>query len=266
MNSYENCVYQVGIESSLPIIEKFYRPERWTREQILEEHQFTLALKNLDISVVAPIQNATGETLHQFNRFQFALYQRQGRHAPSLGNFDTLLSLGRTLGRIHAIGKEKVFSHRPDINIKTFGYQSTEYLLQNQFIPQILLAAYSSLTSDLLTICSERIKIPYQKNRLHGDCHLGNILWREDTAHFVYFDDARNGPAIQDLWMLLSGDRQQQTEQMSELLEGYNEFCEFDLRELTLIETLRSLRIIHYSAWLARRWQDPDFPKYFPCD
>ena len=264
LNSYENRVYQVGIESSQPIIVKFYRPERWTNEQILEEHQYTLALKDLDISVVAPMTHDAGETLHHFDQFRFALYERQGGHAPNLDNLDTLLSLGRTLGRMHALGKEKIFTHRLDINLDTFGYQSVEFLLQNNFIPDSLKNAYTSLTADLLNICAEQMRIPYQKIRLHGDCHPGNILWRHDTAHFVDFDDARNGPAIQDLWMLLSGERQQQIEQLSEILEGYNEFCDFNLRELPLIESLRSLRIIHYSAWLARRWQDPAFPKFFP--
>jgi Ser/Thr protein kinase RdoA (MazF antagonist) len=264
LNSYENRVYQVGIESSQPIIVKFYRPERWTNEQILEEHQYTLALKDLDISVVAPMINEAGETLHHFDQFRFALYERQGGHAPNLDNLDTLLSLGRTLGRMHALGKEKIFTHRLDINLDTFGHQSVEFVLQNRFIPDSLKNAYTSLTADLLKICAEQMRMPYQKIRLHGDCHPGNILWRHDTAHFVDFDDARNGPAIQDLWMLLSGERQQQIEQLSEILEGYNEFCDFNLRELPLIESLRSLRIIHYSAWLARRWQDPAFPKFFP--
>jgi Ser/Thr protein kinase RdoA (MazF antagonist) len=264
LNSYENRVYQVGIESSQPIIVKFYRPERWSDEQILEEHQFTLALQDLDISVVAPMVDPDGKTLHQFEQFRFALYLRQGGHAPNLDDMDTLLSLGRTLGRIHALGQAKTFSYRPEITLQTFGTDSAEFLLAHQFIPDSLQKAYSSLVEDLLKTCKEKMQIPYNKIRLHGDCHPGNILWRNDVAHFVDFDDARNGPAIQDLWMLLSGERQQQTEQLSEILEGYREFCDFDLRELPLIESLRSLRIIHYSAWLARRWQDPAFPKFFP--
>jgi Ser/Thr protein kinase RdoA (MazF antagonist) len=264
LNSYENRVYQVGIESSQPIIVKFYRPERWSDEQILEEHQFTLALQDLDISVVAPMVDPDGKTLHHFEQFRFALYLRQGGHAPNLDDMDTLLSLGRTLGRIHALGQAKTFTYRPEITLQTFGTDSAEFLLANQFIPESLQKAYSSLVEDLLKTCKEKMQIPYNKIRLHGDCHPGNILWRNDVAHFVDFDDARNGPAIQDLWMLLSGERQQQTEQLSEILEGYREFCDFDLRELPLIESLRSLRIIHYSAWLARRWQDPAFPKFFP--
>jgi len=264
LNSYENRVYQVGIESAQPIIVKFYRPERWTDEQILEEHQFTLALQDLEISVVAPSVDAEGKTLHQYEQFRFALYPRQGGHAPNLDDMDTLLSLGSSLGRIHALGKAKPFEYRPEITLQTFGLDSVEFLLSNQFIPDSLQKAYSSLVDDLLKTCNEKMQIPYERIRLHGDCHPGNILWRHDTAHFVDFDDARNGPAIQDLWMLLSGERQQQTEQLSEILEGYREFCDFDLRELPLIESLRSLRIIHYSAWLARRWQDPAFPKFFP--
>lgn len=264
LNSYENRVYQVGLESAQPVIAKFYRPERWSNEQILEEHRFTLALQELDISVVAPVVDPNGNSLQQFEQFRFALYPRQGGHAPNLDDMDTLLSLGRTIGRIHALGKEKSFTHRPEITLQTFGLDSVDYLITHHFIPENLQKAYTSLTKDLLNACKEKMQIPYNKIGLHGDCHPGNILWRNDTAHFVDFDDARNGPAIQDLWMLLSGERQQQTEQLGEILEGYREFCDFDLRELPLIECLRSLRIIHYSAWLARRWHDPAFPKFFP--
>lgn len=265
LNSYENRVYQVGIEGSSPLIAKFYRPERWTTEQIIEEHEFTQALKDLEISVVPPMLDDEGKSLREFAGFRFSLYLRQGGHAPNLDDFDALLSLGRTLGRIHALGKARLFTHRPTLNIQSFARDSYDYLLANDFIPSGLKIAYQTLGADLISRCEAVFsRVKYTPIRLHGDCHPGNILWRDDAAHFVDFDDARNGPAIQDLWMLLSGDREQQTAQLSEVLDGYQEFCDFDFAELPLIEALRTLRIMHYSAWLARRWTDPAFPHHFP--
>lgn len=265
LNSYENRVYQVGIEGQSPLIAKFYRPERWSNEQIIEEHEFTAALLDLEISVVPPLANEAGATLREFQGFRYALYARQGGHAPNLDDFDALLSLGRTLGRMHALGKARLFEHRPALDIASFGEDSYRFLLANDFIPASLHESYKTLGSDLINRCKAIFaRVKYRPIRLHGDCHPGNILWREDVPHFVDFDDARNGPAVQDLWMLLSGEREQQTAQLSEVLEGYREFCDFDLAELQLIEALRTLRIMHYSAWLARRWSDPAFPKHFP--
>jgi Ser/Thr protein kinase RdoA (MazF antagonist) len=265
LNSYENRVYQIGIEGSSPLIAKFYRPERWTTEQIIEEHEFTQALKDLEISVVPPIIDDAGKSLHEFQGFRFALYPRQGGHAPNLDDFDALVSLGRSLGRIHALGKARLFTHRPSLNLQSFARDSYDYLLTNEFIPSSLINAYKTLGADLISRCETIFsRVHYTPIRLHGDCHPGNILWREEVPHFVDFDDARNGPAIQDLWMLLSGEREQQTAQLSEVLDGYQEFCDFDFAELPLIEALRTLRIMHYSAWLARRWTDPAFPRHFP--
>lgn len=264
LNSYENRVFQVGIEEGTPIIAKFYRPERWSSEQILEEHRFSQELKDTDLSVVAPLQ-FSNTSLFEYQGFQFSLYTRQGGQAPELDNFDNLLVLGRTLGRMHQVARSSQFQHRPELSIDSFGEQSRDFLLSHNFIPQSLIEAYDTLTADLLKHCRilfERTE--YEVIRCHGDCHIGNILWRDDTAHFVDFDDARTAPAIQDLWMLLSGDRANQTAQISELLEGYREFCDFNAAELNLIEALRTLRLMHYSAWLARRWQDPAFPMHFP--
>ncbi|WP_286876419.1 serine/threonine protein kinase, partial [Marinimicrobium sp. UBA4509] len=265
LNSYENRVYQVGMEEGPPLIAKFYRPERWSDAQIQEEHDFTRDLLDLEVSVVPPLPDVEGHTLREYQGFRFALYPRQGGHAPNLDDFDQLLTLGRVLGRIHALGEARPFAHRPTLDVQSFAVDSYEFLLSESFIPESLRPSYETLGADLIHRL-ERIfaDAEYTPIRLHGDCHPGNILWRDDAPHFVDFDDARNGPAVQDLWMLLSGEREQQTAQLSEIVEGYQEFCDFNFAELNLIEALRSLRIMNYSAWLARRWQDPAFPKSFP--
>jgi Ser/Thr protein kinase RdoA (MazF antagonist) len=264
LNSYENRVYQVGIEDSTPLIAKFYRPERWSRAQILEEHAFSLELQQAEISVVAPLVNEENVTLHTYDDFQFALFPRRGGYPPELDNLDNLLVLGRTLGRIHAIGKTAPFAARPSISVQRMLGDSREFLLEG-FIPQGLMPAYTSLTADLQQITNSVYSEVEADDliRLHGDCHIGNILWRDDTAHFVDFDDCCAGPAIQDLWMFLNGERHERQLQLSELLEGYTEFCDFDPRQIRWIETLRTLRLVNYAAWLARRWGDPAFPRSF---
>ncbi|MBP6701806.1 MAG: serine/threonine protein kinase [Halioglobus sp.] len=264
LNSYENRVYQVGIEDGTPLIAKFYRPERWSDAQILEEHAFSLELQAAEISVVAPLVDAGGRTLHEFDGFRFALFQRRGGHPPELDNFDNLLVLGRTLGRIHAVGRAGKFKHRQLITVERMLTQSREFLLEG-FIPKSLVPAYSTLTTDLLQTVSAiyaEVKTG-DMIRLHGDCHVGNILWRDDTAHFVDLDDCCTAPAIQDLWMFLSGERSYRELQLAELIEGYTEFCDFDPRQLRWLESLRTLRLTHYAAWLARRWNDPAFPHSF---
>ncbi|MEH6473742.1 MAG: serine/threonine protein kinase [Halopseudomonas sp.] len=266
LNSYENRVYQVGIEDGEPLIAKFYRPDRWSREQILEEHSFTQALKDAHIPVVAPIADANGETLHQHQGFMFTLFARRGGHAPELDNLENLYVLGRTIGRIHLLGASQPFVHRPELDAASFGHSSRKRLLEGHWLPGHYASDYQHLTEELLALIEQRFaEFPQmQQIRLHGDMHPGNILWRDDAPHFVDFDDCRSGPAIQDLWMLISGERHQQQQQMAEIIEGYEEFQPFDRRELALIEPLRALRIMHYSAWLARRWQDPAFPMHFP--
>lgn len=264
LNSYENRVYQIGIEEQTPMIVKFYRPERWTDDQIREEHEYCFQLKDQELPVVCPWLNAEGQSLSTYADFRFALYERRGGHAPELDNLDNLFILGRLLGRFHGIGAMQPFSYRPTLDIENFGWQSYR-LISEQFMPAELSPAYDSLALDVLKAVDEILVDygPINNIRVHGDCHSGNILWRDDNPHFVDFDDARMAPAIQDLWMLLSGDRQEQTAQMAELIEGYSEFYDFDYRELRLIEVFRTLRIMHHSAWIARRWTDPAFPRAF---
>ena len=265
LNSYENRVYQVGIEDKQPVIAKFYRPERWTREQILEEHAFAQELAELDISVVPPLADKNNTTLYDYAGFMFSIYTRKGGHAPELDNLDHLFSLGQLMGRIHKAGSTHTFSYRNEISLQRYAKDSASFLLDNDVIPQSLRTAYETLARDLI----DRLEVIDNNHnpefiRLHGDCHVGNILCRDDVFHFVDFDDCINGPAIQDLWMFLNGDRQNRMAQLSELIEGYNEFHDFNPAELNLVEYLRTLRLMNYSAWLARRWQDPAFPAAFP--
>jgi Ser/Thr protein kinase RdoA (MazF antagonist) len=266
LNSYENRVYQIGLEDSDPVIAKFYRPERWSDAAILEEHAFTLLLEEDEIPVVAPIPDASGLTLHHFAEHRFALYPRRGGRTPELDNPEQLEMIGRFMARIHLHGALHPFEHRPTLNIETFGEIPSRYLLEQRVIPLELETSYRTLVADLL----QQIRRCFEdagdvaQIRIHGDCHPSNILWRDGTPHIVDFDDARMGPAIQDLWMFLSGDRQYSTARLADLLEGYTQFRDFDPRELHLVEALRTLRMIHYAAWLARRADDPAFKLAFP--
>jgi Ser/Thr protein kinase RdoA (MazF antagonist) len=265
LNSYENRVYQVGIDDAPPLVAKFYRPARWSDEQILEEHCFVAELAAREIPVVAPLE-LEGRTLHQHGGFRFAVFPRRGGRAPELDRPDTLQWLGRFLGRIHALGAAAPYRERPALNSETFGVEPLSYLRQCEFIPPDLREVYFGVAEQALDgvrRCYERAGA-VNTLRLHGDCHASNVLWTDAGPHFVDFDDSRMGPAVQDLWMLLSGVREEQSGQLADLLAGYEDFCEFDTRELYLVEALRTLRLIHYSAWLARRWDDPAFPAAFP--
>ncbi|VVC82970.1 serine/threonine protein kinase [Sideroxydans sp. CL21] len=265
LNSYENRVYQVGIEDSAPLVAKFYRPARWTDAAILEEHAFVQELAEREIPVV-PALVIDGKTLLPFGGFRFSIFPKHGGRAPELEDRDTLEWLGRFLGRIHAVGAISNYRHRPELNIETFGTEPRDFLLTNGFIPADIDAAYRSVSQQALDgvrQCFDRAG-ELKSLRLHGDCHAGNVLWTDDGPHFVDFDDSRMGPAVQDLWMLLSGEREDRVRQMGDVLAGYEDFYEFDARELHLIEALRTLRLIHYSAWLARRWDDAAFKQAFP--
>lgn len=268
LNSYENRVFQIGIEDTSDepnfLVAKFYRPHRWSDEQILEEHAFAFELDEAEVPVVAPLR--IGEhSLHQSEGFRFALFPRRGGRAPELDDPDVLEWIGRFIGRIHARGAVSDFNHRPAIDIEAFGERPVEYLLTHDFIPPDLHEPYRAAATAALSA----VRDAYQRAgdvgtiRLHGDCHSGNILWTDDGPHFVDLDDSRMGPAVQDLWMLLSGDRVSMTRQFSDVLAGYEDFMEFDPRQTHLIEALRTLRILHYAGWIAQRWTDPAFPAAF---
>ncbi len=265
LNSYENRVYQVGIEEEAPLIAKFYRPERWSDEQIAEEHAFAFELAEQELPIVVPLHDTDGRSLFHFRGFRFALFPRRGGHAPEFDNRDNLRIMGRLLGRLHAIGAVHPFVARPRLDVQSFGRDSID-LISNHFIPAGHKSTYDSLTADLLVGLEQRFaQVPELTwLRTHGDCHPGNILWRDEAPQMVDLDDARMAPAVQDLWMMLSGDREQQAVQLGRILDGYYEFNDFDPRERLLIEPLRSLRILHHTAWLARRWDDPTFPHHFP--
>ncbi|AIV76923.1 phosphotransferase enzyme family protein [Burkholderia pseudomallei] len=265
LNSYENRVYQAGIEDGAPIVAKFYRPQRWSNDAILEEHTFVAELAAREIPAVPPLA-FDGRTLHEFDGFRFAIFERRGGRAPELDRRDTLEWLGRFIGRIHAVGATKPYAARPTLDLRTFGYEPRDFLMSHDFVPDDVRPAYEAAVA----LALEGVERAYERAgdvrmlRAHGDCHPSNVLWTDAGPHFVDFDDSRMAPAVQDLWLLLPGDRPGASRALTDLLAGYEDFCEFDPRELHLIEALRTLRLIHYAAWLARRWDDPAFPAAFP--
>lgn len=269
LNSYENRVYQIGLDAGPMMIVKFYRANRWSDGAIAEEHAYAAELAARELPVVAPIV-IDDRSLHHHDGLRFALFERVGGRAPELNDPATLSWMGRFLGRIHAVGALENYRNRPTLDIHSFGEEPREWLLSHDFIPPDLLPAWRSTVDQTL----ERVRQCYERAgeptllRLHGDCHGGNVLWDDNAIipgpHFVDFDDSCMGPAVQDLWMLLSGDRREMGIQLGDVLAGYEDFHDFSLRELHLVEALRSLRLLHYSAWIARRWDDPAFPAAFP--
>lgn len=273
LNSYENRVWQVGVEDGAPMVMKFYRPGRWSDAAILEEHAFVQQLAEAEIPAVPPLA-CGGSTLLSHGGFRFAVFPRCGGREPELNRTDTLTWLGRFIGRIHAVGATQPYVHRPALDVETFGVAPRDWLLAQDCIPADLRPAWQAaadMAIDGVRRCYERAG-DVTMLRLHGDCHRGNLLWIEpDQArggdpgpHFVDFDDSRTGPAVQDLWMLLEGDRASMQSQLADIVAGYEDFAEFSPRELHLVEALRTLRLLHYSAWLASRWNDPAFPAAFP--
>lgn len=262
LNSYENRVYQFVDEEKRRYVVKFYRPHRWTKEQIQEEHDFTLELIEHDIPVAPPII-INGQSLHEYNGYLFALFQSVGGRQFEVDNYEQLEWVGRFMGRIHNISRKEAFQHRPSISLDEYLYQPKKLLESSNFIPMHIENSFFSDLNLLIKSIEQNWSNNFKSIRLHGDCHPGNILWR-DGPMFVDLDDARNGPAVQDLWMLLNGERADKITQLDIILEGYEEFCDFDQSELKLIEPLRGLRMVHYMAWLAKRWDDPAFPLAFP--
>ena len=270
LNSYENRVYRVGIDDPIDdqsaLVAKFYRPKRWSDAAIIEEHAFCAELAGRDLPVVAPLREGDGTSLFRHGEHRFALYPNRPGRAPDLEDADSLGQLGRLIGRLHNVGALRPFQHRTGLSVDSLGQQSRDWLLEQGFIPPDVVSAYdsaSTLLLDQVQAAFERAGQPASL-RLHGDCHPGNVLWVGDGAWFVDLDDARMGPALQDLWMFITGDRNEMTARLADLLDGYTRFRDFDPRELQLFEALRSLRMMHYAAWLARRWQDPAFPLAFP--
>lgn len=261
LNSYENRVYQFQDENRKRFVVKFYRPERWNRSQIQEEHDFTLELQDAELPVAAPLEFA-GQTVLEFGGFMFAIFPSIGGRQYEADNLFQLEEVGRLLGRTHQIGKKSTFMFRPTLGVTEYLDQPRQIMAQTELIAPKWKETFLESLDKLIAQVKKDWPVITSPLRLQGDCHPGNILWR-DEAWLVDFDDARNGPAVQDLWMLLNGSRQEQVLQLDTLLEAYNEFCDFDVKELKLIEPLRAMRMVHYLGWIIRRWQDPAFPRAF---
>lgn len=264
LNSYENRVYQIGTEDGMVVV-KFYRPGRWSNAALAEEHAFALELASREIPVVAPLVIG-GATLHEHGGYRFALYERRGGRWPELIDAAERAQMGRFLGRIHAVGAVARFRARPTLAPATMAATAARQVLAGDWLPAHLIESYRTVAAHLVARIEQRLAETgrYRELRIHGDCHRGNVLWTDAGPHFVDLDDCVNGPAVQDLWLFLAGTRDEMAGQLADLLEGYEEFAEFDARELNLIEVLRTARLIHYSAWITQRWADPAFPRAFP--
>jgi Ser/Thr protein kinase RdoA (MazF antagonist) len=265
LGSYENRVYQVGREEADPVVVKFYRPLRWTDAAIREEHAFALELAAAEVPVVAPLV-VRGETLLTYEAFRYAVYPRRGGHWPELATKDDRIWMGRFIGRLHATGGARTFEHRPKLGVTSHVEEARATVLESGFLPEYLVDRYTAVTDELVQRLDTTLEphLARSQLRIHGDCHRGNILWTDAGPHFVDLDDCMSGPAVQDLWMLIGGSREEMRAEVADILEGYAQFATFNALELALIEPLRTLRLVHYAAWLARRWDDPAFPLAFP--
>ena len=263
LNSYENRVYQFALEDDEPVIAKFYRPNRWSDAAISEEHAFIRELCEAELPCAAPIER-DGTTLFKHADFRYAVFQREAGRVPNVEDPAVLRILGHALGRMHAVGAAQPFRHRRRMSVAEFGDDSAEFLLASSFIADELRDAYRAVAMQLIERIAPVFEALPDAIRIHGDCHLGNLLWRYDAPNFVDFDDAMTGPPMQDLWMLLAGEREDRARQLDTLVTAYEDFHDFDARQTRLIEPLRTLRIMHHAAWIGRRWQDPAFPAAFP--
>lgn len=265
LNSYENRVYQFHDDNLVKYVTKFYRPQRWQLQQIKEEHDFSFELAEQELPIVAPLK-VDGQSLFEYQGYHFAVFPCRGGRIFEVDNLDQLEWMGRFIARIHAVSSQHDFKCRPSFNSNEMLLQARETILSSNYVPKSLLTPFVTILDQVIAIATEQY-LPVKQMReirLHGDCHAGNILWRDEGPHFVDLDDCRSGPAIQDLWMMLSGDRQQQLLQLDTLLMGYEEFNTFENEQLILIESLRTMRVVNYMAWLCKRWQDPAFPQNFP--
>jgi len=262
LNSYENRVYQFVTEQNERYVAKFYRPARWTNDQIQEEHDFALELAEQEVPIAIP-SIMRGKTLHEYNGVRFAIFPSVGGRQFEVDNLNQLEWMGRYIGKIHRVAQRKDFVHRPKISLTAYLDEPSKVLVSGQLIPHHLQTAFMTILEQVNATTNTFFNTDYKSIRLHGDLHPGNILWR-DGPTFVDLDDCRSGPAVQDLWMMLSGDDQQQFIQMDTLVKAYEEFNDFDRAELNLIEPLRAMRMVHYMAWLTLRWEDPAFPNAFP--
>ncbi|PWK51774.1 Ser/Thr protein kinase RdoA (MazF antagonist) [Pleionea mediterranea] len=265
LNSYENRVYQFRDRDNTKFVVKFYRPSRWSDQQILEEHHFSEQMVDAEIPVVPPMK-INQSTLHHFNDFRFSVFENHGGRHPDLDNEKTLTWLGRFIARIHNVGEIENFKTRWTITPKSYAIDSYQFLTEHEFIPRELKESMDSVCRPLIDECVKRFDrfSDITQLRIHGDCHPSNVMWTDDGPHFVDLDDSRTGPAVQDLWMLITGDDDEKINQRNAILDGYEEFREFDDRELQLIEPLRAMRMMHYMGWLANRWDDPSFKHNFP--
>ncbi|RRS07290.1 serine/threonine protein kinase [Pseudoalteromonas sp. J010] len=261
LNSYENRVYQFGADDGKRYVVKFYRPARWTDPQILEEHEFALLAKDAEVPVVAPLA-IQGKTLHCYQGYRYTLFPSVGGRQFELDNLEHLEILGRYLGRLHCLSAQQAFEHRPMLDTQRFLFDAKTLLLKSDLVPSHLHTPFVTILEQVINKAAQKYKVP-KTIRLHGDCHAGNLLWSADQLMLVDLDDCQQGPAIQDLWMMLNGDRNEKLVQLDTLLMGYEEFMPFDANELALIEPLRAMRMINYMAWLAQRWQDPAFERNF---
>ena len=257
--SYENRVYQIGLEDAGMIVAKFYRPGRWSDAAIAEEHAFALELDDAELPIVAPLRIGDA-TLLVHAGYRFALYPRRGGRAPELESPDHLAWMGRLLARMHGIGARGRFAARGAIDTNTFIRDAARAVVASDLLPTRLAQTYAARTDAIAALIDARWADlqPLASLRLHGDCHAGNVLWTDSGPHFVDLDDARMGPAVQDLWMLAPSPRA-----LDALLEGYAEFRDFDPRERALVEPLRIMRQVHWAGWVAARWHDPAFPRAF---